>query len=55
MDMCAAALADFLNTSCRALHSLMSKCVKNPKQMLLEGAGVGCGVILFREPVVMWS
>lgn len=26
------------------LHLLMSKSVKNLKQMLLEGAGVGCGV-----------
>lgn len=37
------------------LHLLMSKSVKNPKQMLLEGAGVGCGMILCREPAGMWS
>lgn len=54
MDIWAAAVADFLNTW-PALDSLMSKCIKNPKQMLLEGAAIGCGVVLIREPVVMWS
>lgn len=47
MDMWAATLAD--------LHLLMSKSVKNPKQMLLEGAGLGCGMVLRGEPVGMWS
>lgn len=47
MDMWAATLAD--------LHLLMSKSVKNPKQMLLEGAGVGCGMVLRGEPAGMWS
>lgn len=52
MDMWAATLADFLT---RPFAFTDEKSVKNPKQMLLEGAGVGCGMILCREPAGMWS
>lgn len=52
MDVLAATLADFLTPT---LHLLMSKSVKNTKQMFLEGAGVGCGMIVCREPAGMWS
>jgi len=37
------------------LHLMMSKSVKSPKQMLLEGADVGRGVALCGEPAGVWS